>query len=383
MPLNTIPNEGLTSRGYPSDRLVTPIIINGDMSVAQRGTSVTSQTGSGYLTVDRVRLGTGANCTFTVTQASEAPTGQGFSKSYKLVATTGDATLANAEYNLLQYRCEGNTLQAIKKGTSNAEKITFAFWVKASVTGTYILELIDNDNSRYISKAYTISAADTWEKKIIVIDADTTGAFDNDSNKSLTIDFWLGAGNDYSSGTLQTAWTSNTSANRAVGQVNAFASNNDAWQITGLQIEVGEFDSTTIPSFPFESFENNLRKCQRYYFCSDTVSSATEFHPCFCGSSGNTPDSIKFIAPVPFRSPDNVTITASAGTSQLVGGGYSSTTTVPTFTRRSLTNDVDGTTKPSGNGTKIYFVTNALFSGISEGFAGFGTTGKLEFDNEL
>jgi len=265
MPLNTIPNEGLTSRGYPSDRLVTPIIINGDMSVAQRGTSVTSQTGSGYLTVDRVRLGTGANCTFTVTQASEAPTGQGFSKSYKLVATTGDATLANAEYNLLQYRCEGNTLQAIKKGTSNAEKITFAFWVKASVTGTYILELIDNDNSRYISKAYTISAADTWEKKIIVIDADTTGAFDNDSNKSLTIDFWLGAGNDYSSGTLQTAWTSNTSANRAVGQVNAFASNNDAWQITGLQIEVGEFDSTTIPSFPFESFDSNFMKCCRYF----------------------------------------------------------------------------------------------------------------------
>ena len=373
----------VTDAGLDKSRIVTPIIINGDMSVAQRSTSVTGQTASGYLTVDRVRLGTGADCTFTVTQASEAPTGQGFSKSYKLVATTGDSSLASGQYNLLQYRCEGNILQPIKKGTSNAEKVTVAFWVKASVTGTYILELIDDDNSRYISKAYTISSADTWEKKVIVIDADTTGSLDNDSNKSLTIDFWLGAGSDYSSGTLQTAWTSNTNANRAVGQVNPFASNNDAWQITGFQIEVGEFDTNTIPNFPFESFENNLRKCQRYYFCSDTISSATEFHPAFTGN-GTTPDSIKFIAPVPFRSPDNVTITCSAGTSQMIGGGYSETTTVPTFTRRSLTNDVDGTTKPSGSGTKIYFVTNAIFSGIdSNSYVGFGTTGKLEFDNEL
>ena len=146
---------------------------------------------------------------------------------------------------------------------------------------------------------------------------------------------------------------------------------------------MGTFDTNTIPDFPFESFESNLRKCQRYYFCSDTISSATEFHPGFTGN-GTTPDSIKFIAPVPFRSPDNVTITCSAGTSQMIGGGYSSTTTVPTFTRRSLTNDVDGTTKPSGSGTKIYFVTDAIFSGIdANSYVGFGTTGKLEFDNEL
>ena len=52
MALNTLPNAGLTNRGYPSDRLVTPIIINGDMSIAQRGTSFSFSSSSGF-TVDR------------------------------------------------------------------------------------------------------------------------------------------------------------------------------------------------------------------------------------------------------------------------------------------------------------------------------------------
>jgi hypothetical protein len=43
----------------------------------------------------------------------------------------------------------------------------------------------------------------------------------------------------------------------------------DSWHITGVQLEVGEFDSTTIPSFPSESFESNLRKCQRYYYAHE------------------------------------------------------------------------------------------------------------------
>jgi len=46
------------------------------------------------------------------------------------------------------------------------------------------LNLFDNDNTRSISKSYTISSADnTWEKKTITYAGDTTGAFDNDNGK--------------------------------------------------------------------------------------------------------------------------------------------------------------------------------------------------------
>ena len=83
MPLNTIPNTGLTSRGYPSDRLVTPLIINGDMSVAQRGTSATGITSTSYNTVDRFRVGVSGFGTWTQSQDTDVPTGEGFAKSLK------------------------------------------------------------------------------------------------------------------------------------------------------------------------------------------------------------------------------------------------------------------------------------------------------------
>ena len=238
------------------------LIINGDMSVSQRATSSTGQTSSGIKTVDRMRLSTGGDMTFTVAQASEAPTGQGFSKSYKVTSTTGDSSLTSAQYNIpLQMRMEGSMLQGIKKGTSNAESLTVQFWIYATVTGTYVLELVDDDNNRYVSKTYTVSSSNTWEKKTITYPADTTGAFTNDNNKSMTINFWGGAGTNFTSGSLQTTWGAEANTTRAVGQVNAFASNNDIWQITGLQMELG----TNASDFEFLPIDVNERRCFRYF----------------------------------------------------------------------------------------------------------------------
>ena len=265
MPLNTIPNKGLTSRGYPSDRIVTPLIINGDMSVAQRSTSASSITTSGYHSIDRIDTVIGSQGTWTQSQSTDVPSGQGFAKSLKMDCTTADASPASGDFLIIQQGLEGQNLQLLKKGTSSAESITLSFWVKSNKTGTYILELWDRDNDRAYSQSYTISSASTWEKKVISYEGDTTGAFDNDNAKSLEVNFFLGAGSDRTSGTLQTAWGTRTNANRAVGQVNLADSTSNEWYLTGVQMEVGEFDSTTIPSFPFESFENNLRKCQRYF----------------------------------------------------------------------------------------------------------------------
>ena len=263
MPLNTIPNKGLTSRGYPSDRLVTPIIINGDMSVAQRGTSSSSVTSGGYYTVDRMEHAINYG-TWTLSQSTDVPTGQGFAKSAKWDCTATGTPTAGQELKFRQ-KIEGQNLQMLKKGTSNAEYMTLAFWVKSTKTGTYIIEMRDDDNNRNICSAYTINASNTWEKKILSFAGDTTGAYSNDNGQSLQCTFWLGAGSNFTSGTLATSWESTTNANRAVGQVNLADSTSNEWYITGVQLEVGEFDSTTIPSFPFESYESNLRKCERYY----------------------------------------------------------------------------------------------------------------------
>jgi len=266
MPLNTIPNKGLTSRGYPSDRLVTPIIINGDMQVAQRGAGPSGTfSGSGYSEgPDRFRHGIANLGTWQTSQSTDVPTGQGFSKSFKIALQSTDTSLGADDEAAINYRIEGQNVQSLKKGTSNAESVTLAFWVKSTKTGTYIAEIFDADNSRTINKAYTISSANTWEKKVISYEGDTTGTLDNDNARSLQLNFWLGAGANAQSGTLQTTWGTNTFANRAVGQVNLADTASAEWYITGLQLEVGEFDSTTIPSFPFESYDVNLMRCYRY-----------------------------------------------------------------------------------------------------------------------
>jgi hypothetical protein len=86
---------------------------------------------------------------------------------------------------------EGQNLQYLKKGTANAVSTTLSFWVKSNKTGTYICQLRDIDNSRSISKSYTVDVSNTWEKKTITYDGDTTGAFDNDNGDSLQIGFFL------------------------------------------------------------------------------------------------------------------------------------------------------------------------------------------------
>jgi hypothetical protein len=74
------------------------IIINGDMSIAQRGTSVASITTSGYYTVDRFKFFNSSLGTFTMSQSTDVPTGQGFATSLKLDCTTADAPAAADEF---------------------------------------------------------------------------------------------------------------------------------------------------------------------------------------------------------------------------------------------------------------------------------------------
>ena len=237
------------------------LIYNGAMQVAQRGTSETGITGSGYYTADRwqfYRINMG---TWTQTVEADGPAGSGFTKSLKTECTTADASPDASDRTLLIQRLEGQDLQSLKKGTSDAESLTVSFWVKSNVTGTYIFEMYDNDNTRQISKTYSVSSADTWEKKTLTLAGDTTGVLANDQGVSLTAQFWLGAGSDWSSGALATSWADSVNANRAVGQTNLGAATSNYWQVTGVQLETG----TIATPFEHKSYSTELAECQRYY----------------------------------------------------------------------------------------------------------------------
>jgi len=237
------------------------LIINGAMNVSQRSTSVTGVTSSGYQTVDRFRPSIGTAGTWTITQSTDVPTGYGFANSLKFDCTTANSSLSAGSDMALQYRFEGQDVQNLRKGTSNAVSVTISFWVKSTKTGTFICELKDDDNSRQISQAYTISSSNTWEKKELTFAGDTTGAFDDDNAKSLTLLWWQVAGTNFTSGTLNTSWAGSVSAtNRAVGQVNIADSTSNDWLLTGVQMEIGE----KATAFEHEPYAVTLSKCHRY-----------------------------------------------------------------------------------------------------------------------
>jgi hypothetical protein len=270
MALSKITDASVTNSTLTTTKLATPnlgrrnLVINGAMQVAQRGTSFTSVAGSAYH-LDRYRTGMGdTSARFTVTQATAGL--NGFGNSLKYDCTTAQSSLSNADARLfVTQRIEGQNLQQLKKGTSDAEKVTVSFYVKSTKTGTYILNLIDHDNNRQISKAYTISSSGTWESKSLTFDGDTTGALGDDNGNSFSLNWWLIAGTNYAGGTLATSWQAYAGASdyedSAVGNVNLGDSTSNTWEITGIQLEA---NSAATP-FEHRSYGEELALCERYF----------------------------------------------------------------------------------------------------------------------
>jgi hypothetical protein len=284
------------------------LFINGKMQVAQRGTSGTLA--SGYETVDRWETVMSSAGTWTVSQSTTVPSGEGFAHSQKLNCETADASLDASNFLLWRQKIEGINLQHLKYGTSSAEKLTLSFWVRSAKTGTYIVEL-NNDNSggaKKQSQSYTISSADTWEKKTITYAGDTATAFANTTNAELLVYFWLAAGSTYTGGgSLNTSWNSGVATNtRAVGQVNLADSTSNDWYITGVQLEVG--DKAT----PFEhlTFDEESSLCKRYY------QQYSGFHAMTMWTYGRTNGSMQFVLEKEMRTQPTSSYSGTLGSLQ-------------------------------------------------------------------
>jgi hypothetical protein len=279
------------------------LLINGGMNVWQRSTSASVST-SIYSTVDRFATRVNSLGVFTISRSTDVPSAQGFGYSTKWDCTTADASPAANDFLMMQQIIEGQNLQHLMKGTSSAKSITLSFWVKSNKTGTYIASLYDGDNTRRISKSYTIDSASTWEKKTITFDGDTTGVFDNDNGASLWVQWWLGAGSNFTSGTLATSWESNTDANAAVGVVNLADSTSNEWYMTGCQLEVG----STASGFEFEPVDKIEQKCFRYYYSTRQINASTYPGASFAHGISSTRYASGTTFPVTMRAFPSVTI---------------------------------------------------------------------------
>jgi hypothetical protein len=346
--------DALTVNGnaYPSAGALSNrnLVINGEFSVAQRATSVTGSTTTGYKACDRFEVGNSFLGAWTFSQDSDVPAG--FSKSFKAQCTTADAAPAAGDYIFFNTYLEGQNLQQLKKGLPTAQSTTLSFWVKSNKTGAFQVNLNDLDNTRIIGAAVTISVAATWEYKTITFAGDVTGALDNDNSRSIAVEFWLGAGTSWTSGAVPTAWEARVDADRAAGTTLALADNIANYiNVTGVQLEVGD----TATPFEHRGFGQELALCQRYA----RLYPISRLTMCPEGSNGdNTQTGIQYS---PMRAtPSSTTLTTP--TSVVNGAGQGA---VPTFNvvPQSITDaavQAQGITA-SAYGASVLLLTGSVF----------------------
>ena len=264
----------VTDAGLDRTRIVTPLIINGDMQIAQRGTSTASITGTDVFVVDRWRMDEGADSTLTMSQESLSSGNaynNGFKKSLKVLVTTADSSIGSSQSVQLMQHVEAQNLQGLKFGTSGAKNLTLSFWYKSNVTGVHTVCTDKPDSTRTTCPLeFTVSSSGTWEKHVLNANANSavqgsSGAIANDNGTGFRVMWGLAYGSSYTSGTSGTWEQNGTGSFSTSNQQNIVGSADNYVEVTGVQLEIGQFDSNTIPDFPFEDVENNLRRCRRYY----------------------------------------------------------------------------------------------------------------------
>jgi len=236
------------------------LIINGAMQVAQRGTSASSVSASGYYTCDRWNYNRDGSEVITLSQESDAPAD--FKYSQKILVTTADTDIPVNSMMRLEQRIEASSLRFINQGTASAKQLTVSFWVKSNKTGSFAVGLFNDNNGATISQAYTINASGVWEYKTVTFVADTSVSTLSATDNAIGLRLWfpLASGTNFNSGTSN-VWSTSAS-HRAVGQsVNLFDATNNYWQITGVQLEAGD----TATPFEHRSFGAELALCQRYF----------------------------------------------------------------------------------------------------------------------
>jgi hypothetical protein len=172
-------------------------IINGGMVFDQRnGGASVSYASTGVYTLDRWRFFITQANKFTVQRNAGSVTPPiGFTNYMGITSTSAYSSSASDYFTLVQ-GVEGFNVSDFGWGTVNAKTVTLSFWVRSSLTGTFSGGITNAGYNRTYSFSYTISAANTWEQKVITIAGDTTGTWLTDSNRGLEVDFDLGSGSN-------------------------------------------------------------------------------------------------------------------------------------------------------------------------------------------
>ena len=256
--------SGANLTNLPAGGTPYNIIINGAMNVAQRRTSTTAQ---GYV-LDRWGVYYNALDENSTYEQGDVTSGGAYNAGFRkcLKITNGNQTsgASAASRIFAAYNVEARDMaNSGWNYTSSSSNITLSFWVKASVSKSYYgyLYSFDGTNRRYAFETGTLTA-NTWTKITKTIPGDSNLQFDNDIGSGLYITFGAYWGTSYTdSGVALNQWGSWDGAQRVPVDGTSWYTTNDAtFELTGVQLEVGDSAS----DFAHELHTETIRKCQRY-----------------------------------------------------------------------------------------------------------------------
>ena len=270
------------------------LIINGAMEIQQRASGNYTTITSAYTQIDRFHVYANPASKLTYEPSTDSPTG--FSNSFKITSSSA-YTPTSGNYFYFGQRIEGHDWKHLEYGTSNAKTITISFWVKSSITGTWSGIVKNSSQDRTFPWEYTISSADTWEKKSVTVIGCPDGTWATDTNDSAWIYFCMGSS---TSGTTYLGSANSWQNQNLIGTTgsNSLPNTNGAtWYMTGLQVELG----TQMTEFEYRPIGEELALCQRYYWTIPTT-----IYGCAYGGSGFCHYSL----PVKMRATGTLTYTA-------------------------------------------------------------------------
>jgi hypothetical protein len=334
-------------------------IINGDMRIAQRGTSnVINGTATVYL-IDRFACPSGGG-TLTQTQqtlsSSDSPYQVGFRNSWRMTCTVAQNPIVYLEP---AQAIEGYNIADLNWGTPFGVPVTVSFWFRTNLsTGSiFCFSVRDSAGVQVYPVPFAAVGNGAWQYVTGTVPPPPNGTTINTGNTT-GISLYIGPVDPPVNSHTPFTWTGSGYA-AATNVVNWYATAGNYIEFTGVQLEKG----TVATPFEFRPYAHELALCQRY-FTQLGGQSVYNFFGSGIATSG-TVASIIVPLPTNLRSPSGSTLTVNnIGGFQLTGNvaGASSSIAATAITLPVGTQNINSIllniTVASGLGTNWPYVLN-------------------------
>ena len=245
------------------------LIINGSMIVAQRLSAPSVHQGEGYRTVDRFRYNVDPNpneqpnqSQHVLTSSDTGPYEEGFRFSYLIENGNQGTQPSNGNIEIFHRVESQNLANSGWNYTSTSSFITLSFWAKSSVTQTFYGR-VTSETGTTLNFPYEIDlVGGTWKKFTIKIPGHASLGFTNTNGSGMRIEWVQAAGTDQSGSATLNQWSTYSSTDRYPAVASTwYDTDNATYEITGVQLEVGDTPTT----FEHRSYAEELIRCKRYY----------------------------------------------------------------------------------------------------------------------